>query len=64
MLILALAPKSQTMISNDAPPQRLFFLDWVRIIAFAVLVLYHVGMYYVTWDFHIKSLHASTLLES
>ena len=51
------------MSSNDAPPQRLFFLDWVRIIAFAVLVLYHVGMYYVTWDFHIKSLHASTLLE-
>ena len=51
------------MNSNDTPPQRLFFLDWVRIIAFAVLVMYHVGMYCVTWDFHIKSLHASTLLE-
>ena len=51
------------MNSNETPPQRLFSLDWVRIIAFAVLVLYHVGMYCVTWDFHIKSLHASTLLE-
>ena len=43
--------------------ERLIFLDWVRIIAFAVLVFYHVGMVYVTWDFHIKSPHASTVLE-
>ena len=38
-----------------AASQRLYFLDWLRIAAFAVLVLYHVGMYYVRWDFHIKS---------
>ena len=42
---------------------RLFFLDWVRILAFAILVFYHVGMYYVTWEFHVKSPHASTVLE-
>ncbi|XYJ12107.1 acyltransferase family protein [Telluria sp. B2] len=34
---------------------RLFFLDWLRILAFFVLVLYHVGMYYVSWDWHVKS---------
>lgn len=34
---------------------RLLFLDWLRIIAFFVLVLYHVGMYYVSWDWHVKS---------
>ena len=34
---------------------RLFFLDWVRIIAFFVLILYHVGMVYVSWDYHVKS---------
>lgn len=39
--------------------QRLYFLDWLRILAFAILVLYHVGMYYVSWDFHVKSPHAS-----
>lgn len=42
---------------------RLFFLDWLRIGAFAVLVLYHVGMYYVTWDFHVKSPFADRALE-
>lgn len=24
---------------------RLYFLDWVRIFAFFVLIIYHVGMY-------------------
>lgn len=45
------------------PSQRLFFLDWLRIGAFALLVLYHVGMYYVTWSWHVKSPDASTVLE-
>jgi hypothetical protein len=35
----------------------------VRIGAFTVLVFYHVGMVYVSWDWHFKSPHASTLLE-
>jgi glucans biosynthesis protein C len=43
--------------------ERTFFLDWLRIIAFGLLVLYHVGMYYVTWDFHVKSPFASRSLE-
>ena len=38
-------------------------LDWVRVCAFGVLVLYHVGMYYVTWDWHVKSPQASTTIE-
>jgi glucans biosynthesis protein C len=42
---------------------RLFSLDWLRIIAFAVLALYHIGMYYVSWDFHVKSPFAGKTLE-
>ena len=42
---------------------RLFFLDWLRIAAFALLVPYHVGMLYVTWNFHVKSPLASPGLE-
>ena len=40
--------------------ERLYFLDWVRILAFFVLIAYHVGMYYVSWDWHVKSPHAGT----
>jgi glucan biosynthesis protein C len=43
--------------------QRRHDLDWVRVGAFGLLVLYHVGMYYVTWDWHVKSPAASPALE-
>src|SRR5690606_3629897 len=38
-------------------------LDWVRVLAFGLLVLYHVGMYYVSWEWHIDSPHAGPALE-
>ena len=51
---------------NDAVPSptaRRHDLDWVRILAFGLLILYHVGMYYVRWDWHVKSPHASATIE-
>ena len=47
----------------NLPSNRLYFLDWVRILAFLLLVLYHVGMYYVSWDWIVKSPHASDAIE-
>lgn len=47
----------------EVPKQRLYFLDWLRIGAFGLLVLYHVGMYYVSWPFHVKSPHPVVGLE-
>lgn len=49
-----------------SPPdsaERRVDLDWIRILAFGSLILYHVGMYYVTWDWHVKSPHASHAAE-
>ena len=43
--------------------ERRYDLDWVRIGAFMLLILYHVGMYYVSWDWHVKSPHASHTIE-
>lgn len=39
-------------------------LDWIRVGAFALLILYHVGMLYVSWGFHVKSIHESRALET
>jgi len=50
-------------LAPAAPLPRHHFLDWVRIIAFFLLILYHVGMYYVTWGWHVKSPNASAALE-
>ena len=34
--------------------QRHYGLDWLRIGAFAILILYHIGMVFVPWGFHAK----------
>lgn len=38
-------------------------LDWLRIIAFGLLIFYHIGMFYVSWGWHVKSVHAGETLE-
>ncbi len=38
---------------------RRYDLDWLRVIAFSLLIFYHVGMFYVTWGWHIKSQYTS-----
>lgn len=34
---------------------RKYFLDWLRVGAFALLILFHVGMLYVSWPYNLKS---------
>jgi hypothetical protein len=53
---------TQNLFQEDLGSRR-YDLDWVRIGAFMLLILYHVGMYYVTWDWHVKSPHASADIE-
>ncbi|MEL7109124.1 MAG: acyltransferase family protein [Pseudomonadota bacterium] len=43
--------------------QRRYDLDWLRIIAFGLLIFYHIGMFYVSWGFHVKSVHAGPEIE-
>lgn len=35
--------------------ERLYGLDWLRIGAFGLLIFYHIGMFFVPWDWHIKT---------
>lgn len=34
---------------------RRYDLDWLRVIVFALLIFYHVGMFFVPWGWHIKN---------
>ena len=36
------------------PTHRLIFLDRLRVLALGALVLYHLGMAYVPWPWHLK----------
>lgn len=55
---ISAAPAAQTRA--DA---RRLDLDWLRIGALGLLILYHTGMFYVTWDWHVKSSRASEAIE-
>ncbi len=43
--------------------ERLYGLDWLRIGAFALLILYHIGMFFVPWDWHVKTARPLEWLE-
>jgi hypothetical protein len=46
-------------------PARRFDLDWLRVLAFGLLIFYHCGMLYVAdWGYHIKSQYLSENLQS
>lgn len=51
--------------TSDIAPARRADLDWLRILAFGLLIFYHIGMLYVAnWGFHVKSSHTSATLQS
>ncbi|MEM9301023.1 MAG: acyltransferase family protein [Pseudomonadota bacterium] len=46
-----------------ATPTRRHDVDALRVFAFGLLILYHVGMFYVSWGWHVKSAYQSEALE-
>jgi peptidoglycan/LPS O-acetylase OafA/YrhL len=42
---------------SNAREGRHYGLDWLRIAAFAILILYHIGMVFAPWDWVIKTNH-------
>src|SRR5690606_31598361 len=41
--------------SNTMKNQRRYDLDWLRVLVFGLLIIYHVGMFFVPWDWHVKN---------
>jgi glucan biosynthesis protein C len=35
--------------------ERRYDIDWLRALAFALLIFYHTGMFFVPWDWHVKN---------
>ncbi|WP_333608662.1 acyltransferase family protein [Arsukibacterium sp.] len=50
--------------ADDVTSVRRLELDWLRVLAFGLLIFYHTGMLYVErWGFHYKSQYLSSTLE-
>lgn len=48
-------PAQPAQPASSGGLQRLYFLDWLRVLAFAYLVIYHTGLMYVSWSWHISA---------
>ena len=35
--------------------ERQYFIDWIRVLAFGILIFYHSGMFFVPWAWHVKN---------
>jgi hypothetical protein len=46
---------ARTAPEDNVTTNRRTELDWLRIGAFALLILFHIGMFYVPWEWEIKS---------
>lgn len=61
---IKLSQSFRTPNANELPHRR-HDLDWIRVLAFGLLILYHSGMFYAeNWGFHAKSNYRSQSLES
>lgn len=49
-----------TTISSK--PTRKYFVDWLRIILILSVFLYHIGMYFNPWEWHVKNNNTVTWL--
>lgn len=52
-----------TLISTKSSAQRHYHIDWLRVLAFMLLVPFHVGMFFNTWGFHFKNAQTSESFE-
>ena len=43
--------------------QRFHDMDWLRVLAFMLLMFYHVGMLFVGWDFHVMNAEKMVALQ-
>jgi hypothetical protein len=43
--------------------ERRYGLDWLRIGAFGLLIFYHIGMFFVPWEWHVKTAEPLTWVE-
>ena len=46
---------------NDQVKIRHYDLDWLRVIAIIILLLFHTGMFFNTWGWHVKNTEQSEL---
>jgi hypothetical protein len=54
-------PMNESLINNTQ--QRRHDLDWLRLIAIAILLFFHTGMWFNQWGWHVKNSETTTTFQ-
>jgi glucans biosynthesis protein C len=54
---------TQAHTSALSKTTRRYDLDWLRVLAFGLLIFYHTGMFFVEWEWHVKNNEISTWID-
>ncbi len=55
--------KNEITLSDPSFLIRRYDLDWLRVIAFGILIFFHVGMFFNHWEWHIKNNELTRVVE-
>jgi glucans biosynthesis protein C len=50
-------------MKGEGATNRRYDLDWLRVIAFAILIFFHTGMGFTSYDWHVKNYESSPFLD-
>jgi len=46
---------TKTPVAQIATSKRQYYIDWIRVLAFCILIFFHSGMFFVSWGWHVKN---------
>ena len=53
----------QQPLSTSSQKTRQYYIDWIRVLAFGILIFFHTGMFFVHWGWHVKNNELTEILE-
>lgn len=53
----------QQPLSTSSLQTRQYYIDWIRVLAFGILIFFHTGMFFVHWGWHVKNNELTEVLE-
>lgn len=56
-------PVTTTPIPEVKATKRQYYIDWIRVLAFCILIFFHSGMFFVSWGWHVKNNEISHVME-
>lgn len=56
-------PVTTSHVPETKTAKRQYYIDWIRVLAFCILIFFHSGMFFVSWGWHVKNNEVNYIME-